>query len=68
MGKFIAFFLGALAMWTFITYGGVRSICNDGSLSQSLGRGACSWHGGVKYDVYDLKAVITPSRMIETPN
>jgi hypothetical protein len=22
------------------------SICRDGSLSQSTGRGTCSWHGG----------------------
>ena len=39
--------------WFFITYGGVRSVCVDGYLSQSYGRGACSHHGGVMYDWRD---------------
>ncbi|MCW8348990.1 hypothetical protein MD535_23645 [Vibrio sp. ZSDZ65] len=26
----------------------LSSVCNDGSYSSSLGKGACSWHGGVK--------------------
>lgn len=30
-------------------YSTVRTMCNDGSLSQSVGKGACSHHGGVKY-------------------
>lgn len=48
------FFLGAFITWLVISYGGVRSICNDGSLSQSEGRGACSHHGGVWVDYKDI--------------
>jgi hypothetical protein len=25
----------------------VRTLCRDGWLSSSVGRGCCSWHGGV---------------------
>jgi hypothetical protein len=28
------------------------SICNDGTISHSQGRGTCSWHGGVNYKFY----------------
>jgi len=28
------------------------SICNDGKVSHSQGRGTCSWHGGVRYRFY----------------
>lgn len=30
-------------------YENYGSICNDGWYSPSVGRGACSWHGGVAY-------------------
>lgn len=29
------------------------AVCNDGSTSSATGRGACSWHGGVSYWLYD---------------
>lgn len=53
--KMIASIVIAVVLtWFFLTYGGVRSVCHDGYLSQSYGRGACSWHGGVMYDWRDL--------------
>ena len=27
----------------------VGAVCNDGTLSEAIGQGACSWHKGVKY-------------------
>lgn len=35
--------------------GGYRTgaVCNDGSTSSATGRGACSWHGGVSYWLYN---------------
>ena len=54
MKKWIFLLVGVFACWLVLTYGGVRSMCNDGYLSQSFEPGSCSWHGGVKYDVRDL--------------
>ena len=31
----------------------VGAVCNDGTVSEATGRGACSWHGGVDYWLYN---------------
>ena len=31
----------------------VGAVCNDGWVSSATGSGACSWHGGVDYWLYD---------------
>ena len=31
----------------------VGAVCNDGWVSTATGSGACSWHGGVAYWLYD---------------
>jgi len=31
----------------------VGAICGDGTRSSAIGRGACSWHGGVAEWLYD---------------
>lgn len=36
----------------------VGAICRDGWESSATGRGACSWHGGVDYWLYDKRWVI----------
>ncbi len=40
------------------------SVCNDGHISHSQGRGTCSWHKGVKYKFYkgDYKKTIDECR------
>lgn len=35
------------------TGGRSGAICRDGTRSYATGRGACSWHGGVAYWIYD---------------
>ena len=34
-------------------YARVGAVCNDGTTSSATGSGACSWHGGVSYWLYD---------------
>ena len=31
----------------------IGAVCNDGTTSNATGRGACSWHGGVDYWIYN---------------
>jgi len=31
----------------------VGAVCNDGTISQAIGSGACSYHGGVAYWLYE---------------
>lgn len=52
--------------WFFVVYGGVRSVCVDGYLSQSYGPGTCSHHGGVLYDWRD--AMPADSSVIKRPD
>lgn len=50
----IAFFTG-ITIWSISADRGSRigAICEDGWRSQATGSGACSWHGGVDYWLYE---------------
>tara|TARA_X000000368_G_scaffold83829_1_gene63419 strand:+ start:132 stop:371 length:240 start_codon:yes stop_codon:yes gene_type:complete len=43
--------------WCRYEYVRVGAVCNDGWVSSATGSGACSWHGGVDYWLYDYEYV-----------
>ena len=43
----------------------VGAICNDGTYSTATGRGACSYHGGVREWIYEDSEPTQPPQLIQ---
>lgn len=54
----LALYAGMGYKWAWdISFDEDRTLCNDGTWSDSVGRGTCSWHGGVAYPQPDSNTI-----------